>query len=155
MVFGLLQLFERRASCVEALVAAAALPLEELLALAAGTNLSPAYHPSPVLSPRAGEQAPLADAAPYPALAAAPDPTAKTAPVAAPVSPLAAAPCAGEASKGLAEAAATAVHDLARSAPSLDLAPTAVQRTLLLPLAGAAGAAAGSQAGAARGSGSA
>lgn len=127
-------------------MAAAALPLEELLALAAGADPSPAHpaHSSPTSSQRTGEEAPLAGATPDPALAAAPGPAAESAPAAAPAPPWAAAPGAGEAGEGAAEAAAIAVYDLARSAPALDVAPTAVQRTLLLPLAGAACATGGS-----------
>ena len=124
-------------------MAVAALPLEELLALAAGADPSPAYplNPRPAPSARAGEEAPLAGATPDPALTAAPDPAADS----APVGPLAAASGVGEASEGVAEAAATTMHDLAWSAPALDSAPAAVQRTLLLPLAGAAGLVGGSQ----------
>ena len=138
-----LQLFERRALGIEALVAAAALPLEELLALAAGADPSPAcpLNPSPTPSPRAGEEAPLAGATPDPALAEAPDPAAESAHMAAPAAPWVAA----EACEGVAEAAAIAAHAQASSAPALDPAPAAARRTLLLPLAGAAGAAGGSQ----------
>ena len=147
LLLCLLQLFERRAYCVEALVAAAALPLEELLALAAGADPSPAYplHPSPTALPHASEQAPLAGATPDRALAAAPDPAAVLAPAAAPAVPWAAAPGAGAAGEGVAEAAATAAHAQGWSAPALNPAPAAAQCTLLLPLAGAAGAAGGSQ----------
>ena len=156
-------------------MAAAALPLEELLALAAGAEPCPAYdpraspspppcageeaplaaatpdpaydhHPSPSPLPRAGEEAPLAAAAPGPALAAASGLDAVAAPAAAPASPLAAAPGAGEAREEVAEAAIDVVHNPSWTAPPLDLAPAAVQRTLLLPLAGGAGAAGGSQA---------
>lgn len=145
---SLFQLFERRASCVEALVAAAALPMDELLTLAAGADPCPEYSPCPSAtpSPPVGEEARCAGATPDPASAAAPGPAAESAPAAAPASPLAAAHGAGEPGEGVAEAAAAAVHDLARSAPALNLAPAAVQRTLLLPLAGAAGATGGSQA---------
>ena len=126
-------------------MAAAALPLEELLALAAGADPSPAYpvHPSPTSSPCAGEEARLAGATPDPALAPLPDPAAESAPSAAPASPLVAPPGAGEASECVAEAADAAAH---AQAPAANLAPAAVQRTLLLPLVGAAGVAGGSQA---------
>ena len=139
----MLQLFERRASCNEALVAAAALPLEELLVLAAGAD----PHPSPTPSPHAGKDAPVAAAEADAAMLATPNPG--SAPVAAPSEAHAShsevAPGVAEARVGVAEAAVTAVHDAANLAQAPDLVPAAVQRTLLLPLAGAAGAAGKSQ----------